>query len=139
MDTTKNQTNDIIFAKGEKASADYFTGEVWVNIMLTKDQNDFYSIADVKFQPRARTHWHTHPAGQVLLVTEGKGYYQEKGKPAQSLAKGDVYEIPANIEHWHGAASDRRFVHIALTNYKNGEVVEWLNPVTDEEYKSAIK
>ena len=131
--------NTVIFGRGNKASSDYFTGEAWVNNILPDGQNSFYSIANVKFQPGARTHWHTHPAGQVLLVMEGKGYYQEKGKPARLLVKEDVYEIPAHIEHWHGATPDSRLVHIALTNYKNGEVVEWLNPVTDEEYKRAAE
>ena len=130
------KTMENIFSKGDIAPSDFFTGEVWVNMLLPKEHNEHYGIANVKFSPKARTHWHTHPAGQVLLVTSGKGYYQERGKPAISLKKGDIFEIPSYVEHWHGAADDSHFTHIALTNYKDGENVTWLKAVTDEEYIS---
>ena len=107
--------------------------------MLAKDKNNDFTIGSVTFEPRARTHWHTHPKGQVLIVTEGEGFYQEKDKPAQGLKKGDIVNIPENVEHWHGASAGSKFVHIAITNYKDDKNVTWLNPVTDEGYDEATK
>lgn len=71
-----------------------------------------------------------------MIVLDGYGYYQEKGKPAQPIKKGDVVNIPKNVNHWHGASLTSKMAHIAITNYKNDQQVTWLNPVTDEEYKS---
>ncbi|MGO9481286.1 MAG: cupin domain-containing protein, partial [Candidatus Kryptoniota bacterium] len=99
MNTSKNQ--NAIFPKGEKASADYFTGTAWVNILVPQDETKSYAIGNVVFEPACRNNWHKHPAGQILLVTDGKGYYQEKGKPARLLIKGDIVVIPSHIEHWH--------------------------------------
>jgi quercetin dioxygenase-like cupin family protein len=89
------------------------------------------------FEPGARANWHTHPRGQVLIVTDGQGYDQEKGKSAQSIKKGDVINIPPDVEHWHGASANSPLVHIAITNFENNEFVIWLSPVTDEEFKEA--
>jgi len=122
--------------KGEKTSADYFTGTAWLNILVPQDETGSYSIGNVLFEPGCRNNWHTHPAGQILLITDGKGYYQEKGKPARPLTKGDVVVIPSHIEHWHGAAKDSSFTHIAITNITSEGAVTWLKPVTDEEYNS---
>jgi len=107
---------NAIFLKGEKASADYFTGTAWVNILVPKDETGHYSIGDVFFEPGCRNNWHTHPAGQILLVTDSSGFYQEKNKPARLLTKGDVVIIPSHVEHWHGAAKDSSFTHIVITN-----------------------
>ncbi|MGH2642853.1 MAG: (R)-mandelonitrile lyase [Chitinophagaceae bacterium] len=137
MSTTNFE--NIIFPKGGQASKDYFTGTTWVSILIEKGKNNDFSIANVVFEPGARTHWHTHPKGQILLVTEGKGFYQEKGQPAQSLKKGDVVNISENIEHWHGASARNSLVHIAISNYKGNENVVWLKPVTDTEYNSVNK
>jgi 4-carboxymuconolactone decarboxylase len=134
MSTSENQNN--IFPKGDKASADYFTGTAWVNILVPKDETGNYSIGDVRFEPGCRNNWHTHPAGQILLVTNGNGYYQEKGKPVRLLGKGDVVVIPSNVEHWHGATKDSSLTHIAITNITAQGPVNWLAPVTDEEYNS---
>ena len=134
MNTLENQ--NAIFPKGEKASADYFTGTAWVNILVPRDETGSYAIGNVVFEPGCRNRWHKHPAGQILLVTDGRGYYQEKGKPARSLTKGDVVVIPSHIEHWHGAAHDSSFTHIVVTNNTKQGAVEWLAPVTDEEYTS---
>jgi quercetin dioxygenase-like cupin family protein len=107
--------------------------------LVARDKNNDFSAGSVTFEPGARTVWHTHPKGQVLLVTEGQGFYQIKGKPAQALKKGDVVNVPEDTEHWHGASATNTLVHIALTNYKGNENVVWLQPVTDEEYKSVAK
>jgi quercetin dioxygenase-like cupin family protein len=97
------------------------------------------SIGNVTFEPKARTNWHKHPGGQILLVTEGGGYYQEKGKPALRIQKGDVVKIPPGTEHWHGASPDSGLTHIAISlNTDKGEAV-WLKPVTNEEYNQSVK
>jgi quercetin dioxygenase-like cupin family protein len=132
MNTSENK--GTIFPRGEKLSNEYFTGNAYLHPLLAKDKNNEFALGSVTFEPGARTHWHTHPKGQVLIATEGHGYYQEKGKPAQALKKGDVVNIPENTEHWHGASTNSTFAHIAITNYKGDENVVWLKPVTDEDY-----
>lgn len=124
----------ILFPKGEKASPDYFTGTAWVKILVPADEPFNTSIAHVVFEPGARNHWHTHPGGQILIVTGGTGYYQEKGKPKQALRQGDVVKIPADIIHWHGASPDGEFTHLAINTNTPKGVVVWLQRVTDEEY-----
>ena len=134
MNIVENQ--NAIFPKGDKASPDYFTGTAWVNILVPQDETGSYAIGNVVFEPGCRKNWHKHPAGQILLVTGGKGYYQEKGKPARLLKKGDIVVIPSHVEHWHGAAHDSSFTHLVVTNNSKSGAVEWLSPVTDEEYYS---
>lgn len=128
------ENNNQIFPKGEKLSNDWFSGNAFLHPLLAKDKNNDFALGSVTFEPGARTLWHTHPKGQVLIVIEGQGFYQEKGKPAQVIKKGDVVNIPEKIEHWHGASSFSKMVHIAITNYQGEENVKWLNRVTDEEY-----
>ena len=130
---TENQ--NVIFPKGDKAPADYFTGTAWVKILVSQDETESYSVGNVVFEPGCRNNWHTHPAGQILLVIDGKGYYHAKGEPARLLKKGDIVVIPSLVEHWHGATPDSSFTHIAITNTAEGPI-EWLAPVTDEEYKN---
>jgi quercetin dioxygenase-like cupin family protein len=134
MNTSENQT--AIFPKGEKAPADYFTGTAWVQLLVPNDTALNCQIGNVMFEPGARNNWHTHPGGQILIVTEGIGYYQEKGKPIQLLRKGDVVRTLPNVEHWHGASPGSGFTHIAVNaNTQNG-LVTWLQRVTDEEYNN---
>ncbi|HSD08254.1 (R)-mandelonitrile lyase [Flavobacterium sp.] len=133
MDTTE------IFPKGQPLPNEWFSGNAFLTALVAKDKNNEFSAGWVTFEPNARTNWHTHPKGQVLIVIEGDGFYQEKNKPAQPIKKGDVVNIPENIEHWHGASSTNKMAHIAITNYKDDVQVTWLLPVTDEEYQSAIK
>jgi quercetin dioxygenase-like cupin family protein len=125
-----------IFPKGQPLSNDWFTGNAFLFPLVPKDKNNEFSAGSVTFEPKARTNWHTHPKGQVLIVIEGNGFYQEKGKPAQAIQKGDVINIPENTEHWHGASATNKMAHIAITNYKDEVQVTWLQPVTDEEYNS---
>ncbi|KAA6300407.1 MAG: hypothetical protein EZS26_003440 [Candidatus Ordinivivax streblomastigis] len=136
LDEANNKNESAIFPTGVRASADYFTGTAYVNILIPQDETNGYAVGNVIFEPGCRNNWHTHPAGQILLVTAGRGYYQERSKPARPLYKGDVVIIPSGVEHWHGAAHDSSFVHIAITNIQEGSNVTWLTPVTDEEYNS---
>lgn len=134
MKTTNNQ-NETIFPLGNPGSADWFTGEVHVQTLVSPEQIEgLYTVGQVTFSSGGRTHWHTHPIGQVLLVTEGNGWYQERGKPAQVLTKGTTIAIPKEVEHWHGASVDSRMIHIAISNFVGGSSVTWTTPVTDEEY-----
>jgi len=132
MNITEDQ--NILFPKGERAPAEYFTGTVWVKMIVPNDPALNCQIVNVVFEPRARNNWHTHPGGQILIVTDGTGYYQEKGKPIQLIRKGDVVNIPPGIEHWHGASPDNRFAHIAINPNTQKGIVVWLERVTEEEY-----
>jgi len=133
----KTENNESIFPKGEKLPSDWFTGNAFLSPLVSQDKNNNFSAGAVTFEPNARTVWHTHPKGQVLLVIEGTGLYQEKGKTAQVIQKGDVVNIPENTEHWHGATANTKMVHIAITNFKDEKQVTWLQPVSDEEYAEA--
>lgn len=139
MDKTENKNEGAIFPKGDKAPAENFTGTVYLQMLAPKTENNNFSIGSVTFEQGARSNWHTHPAGQTLLVTEGKGLYQEKGKPVRTLNKGDVILCDPDIEHWHGASPESSMTHVAITNYKGESNVTWLKPVTDEEYKAEVK
>ncbi|MGA1867713.1 MAG: cupin domain-containing protein [bacterium] len=134
------QCINSIFPKGEKGPEEYFTGTTWVNMLVT-DKNNVYNTQayDVRFEPGARTKWHSHPGGQLLFVTSGKGYYQEKEKPARLLSKGDVVEISPDVVHWHGAAPDSEFVHLGISSQTGKGPAQWFPEVTDEEYNEAVK
>jgi quercetin dioxygenase-like cupin family protein len=126
--------SEPVFLKGEILRSNNFTGTVWLNMMGANDTTLHARFGNVTFEPKARTNWHSHPGGQILLITEGRGYYQAKGKPARLLHKGDYVEIPPNVIHWHGAGPEEEFAHIAISlNTDEGGAV-WLGPVTDEEY-----
>ncbi|MFP3595346.1 cupin domain-containing protein [Chryseobacterium sp. SIMBA_029] len=122
--------------KGNHAPKENFTGTVWVNLNIGKDDDYNTIIGTVTFEPKARTNWHTHTTGQILFVVEGMGYYQEKGKPIQIIQKGDVIKIPKNIVHWHGASHNSLMRHIAIVPESDKDKTEWLLPVNDEEYNS---
>lgn len=135
MENTKQQSEPT-FPKGEKVVSENFTGTVWLNYLAETDTVHNVNIGSVTFEPGARTNWHFHKGGQILLVTEGKGLYQEKGKTIEIINKGDVVKCPPNIEHWHGATSKDTMTHIAIgTNTNIGGAV-WLKAVTDEEYNN---
>lgn len=124
----------MIFPVGEKIETEFFTGTAWLHVLVPPDSRFNCPTFNVTFEPGARNNWHKHPGGQILLVTAGTGYYQEEGKKAQVLKEGDVVQIPQDVKHWHGAAADSWFSHIAIsTNVHKGDV-EWMEPVTDEEY-----
>ena len=135
----KTENNISIFPKGEKLTNGYFTGDAFLKPLLPRDKNHDFVISNVTFEPGARTNWHTHPKGQVLIVIEGNGFYQEKGKSAQPIKKGDVINIPDNVEHWHGVSSGSKMEHLAITNFKGEENVAWLQAVTNAEYNEASK
>ncbi|MCL2774603.1 MAG: cupin domain-containing protein [Oscillospiraceae bacterium] len=139
QNSRNNKDRNGIFPKGMKAPDEFFTGTVWSNV-LVPDKDNMYNcqVYDVVFEPSSRTNWHKHPGGQILLVTDGEGFYQEKGKTAQLLQKGDSVNIPPDVEHWHGAAPDSRFTHIGISpNTQKGDTV-WFGTVTDDQYREAV-
>ncbi|WGE33113.1 carboxymuconolactone decarboxylase family protein [Actinobacillus genomosp. 1] len=124
------------FPIGEKneAYAQYFVGQSYLAPISTEQ----VKIFNVTFEPACRNNWHIHHAskggGQILIVTAGRGYYQEWGKPARALKAGDVVNIPANVKHWHGAAKDSWFQHLAVEVDGENTSNEWLEPVSDKDY-----
>ena len=128
------------FPLGSLAGPAMFRGDAWVQQLLPEHGEEYDTAAyNVTFAPGTRNHWHSHSVGQILLCTAGVGYYQEKGKPARRLTPGDVVEIPANVEHWHGAAPDSFFSHIGITPKVGENHHTWGDPVTDAEYAEATK
>lgn len=122
-----------IFPKGPEntAYASYFTGTSFLEMLSTEG----VFIGNVTFEPGCRNFWHIHrKGGQILLVTGGRGWYQEAGQPARKLKAGDVVNIPPDTKHWHGAAKDSWFAHVAVEVPAEGRTNEWLEPVSDEEY-----
>lgn len=118
------------------AYAQYFSGRSWLKALT--DGTKTQLVANVTFEPGCRNSWHVHRAkaggGQILLVTDGRGWYQEEGKPARELHPGDSVTIPANVKHWHGAAKDSWFSHVAFEVPGEGCSTEWYEPVSDEDY-----
>ncbi len=121
------------FALGQKneAYAQYFIGQSYLSVLTLEGVPTF----NVTFEPGCRNNWHIHhKGGQILLCTAGTGWYQEEGKSAQLLNPGDVVNIPAGVNHWHGATKDSWFAHVAVSVSVEGSTNEWLGSVTDEEY-----
>jgi 4-carboxymuconolactone decarboxylase len=131
--TTSNQTVEPLFTTGEKITNNNFVGTAYLHQMVLIDSTNKVQVGNVTFEPGARSNWHYHPDGQILLITGGTGYYQEKGSPKKIIRKGDVVNCPPNIPHWHGASASEGLIQIAITNTGKGTVV-WLGKVTEEEY-----
>lgn len=135
----KEFETENVFGLGQPndAFAQYFIGKSYLNPLTNPSKTSLF-LANVTFEPGCRNNWHIHHAssggGQILICTAGFGWYQEEGKPAQSLKPGDVVTIPANVKHWHGAKKDSWFSHIAIEVPGEETSNEWCEPVTDEEY-----
>lgn len=126
--------NISVFPMGEKneAFSQYFVGQSYLNMLSTER----VTIGNVTFEPGCRNNWHIHhKGGQILLCTAGRGYYQEWGKEAQELHPGDVVNIPPEVKHWHGAAKDSWFAHLAVEVPAEGASNEWLEVVNEEDYE----
>ncbi|MGC6388823.1 cupin domain-containing protein [Ewingella sp. S1.OA.A_B6] len=115
--------------------AEYFTGIVRIDASFSGTEPARVGGATVTFEPGARTAWHTHPLGQTLIVTQGRGWIQKEGEAIEELNQGDIVWIPEGIKHWHGATSQTAMTHIAIAESLNGSPVEWLEHVTDAQYQ----
>ncbi|GAA4202901.1 cupin domain-containing protein [Pedobacter jeongneungensis] len=123
--------------KGFKAvPAEYFSGKAFLKTLVAADEVTNCNISDVAFEKGCRNNWHTHPSNQILIVKEGVCYYQEEGKPVQKFAAGEVINILPGIKHWHGASPDESMVHIAININTDKGMVNWMEPVSDEQYNS---
>ena len=114
--------------------AEWFTGSVRIDTLFTPEGERKANAAAVTFEPGARTHWHTHPLGQTLLVTQGLGWAQRDGGPREEIRPGDVVSFEPGECHWHGASAKVAMCHIAIQEAFEGNSVVWLDPVTDEQY-----
>jgi quercetin dioxygenase-like cupin family protein len=125
-----------IFPRGELSKTNNHTGDVWLTELNKADSVIDCALATATFAPGAKLDWHIHPAGQILMITEGTGYYQEKGKPIQIVHKGDVIKCLPGIPHWHGASPKSTFTYIAASTNGAKNKTVWLERVTDAEYNS---
>lgn len=123
----------LVFPKGEKIDNSNFVGNAYLEMLVNSDSVNQNSVGSVTFEPGARTNWHSHPNGQIILALDGEGYYQEKGSSKMVLKKGDAVKCPSNIPHWHGATENSEFVQVAITSRIGGSTV-WLEVVSEREY-----
>lgn len=125
-----------IFPKGQLGPAENFTGKAWNFGLVPSDSTLTTVVGNVYFEPGARSNWHTHPAGQILIITEGEGYHQIQGRPLEKLKKGDVVKCPPNVLHWHGASPKIGMQQLYILPNTEKGIVEWKQPVTDQEYNN---
>ena len=118
-----------------KGPADWFTGTVRMDPLIQAKAPARVAGASVTFEPGARTAWHTHPLGQTLIVTAGCGWTQREGGPVEEIHPGDVVWISPGEKHWHGATATTAMTHIAIQEQLDGKVVDWLEKVSDEQYR----
>lgn len=130
----KSESKDApIFPKGEKAANVHHFGDVWLKELVPPDSVFDYGTSVAISDPNARLNWHIHPGGQILIVTEGEGYYQEKGQPKRTIKKGDVVKCLPGVEHWHGATPEKGVTYIATSPAAKGKTI-WLDKVSDADY-----
>ena len=122
-------------APSNKGPADWFTGSVRIDPLFDRDEPARVSGASVTFEPGARTAWHTHPLGQTLIITAGRGWAQREGGPVEEIGPGDIIWFPPGEKHWHGATATTAMSHLAIQEKLNGKAVNWLEKVTDEQYR----
>ena len=128
--------DSTIFPRGEIGkNTNNYTGTIWLNELNQPDSTFSFGVAQAVYAPGSKLDWHIHPGGQILLITEGTGYYQEKGKPAQIIHKGDVIKCLPGVAHWHAAAPKSSFAYVAISPSQKGRTI-WLQKVTDAEYNS---
>ena len=135
MENTKNEL-ETIFPKGEKGSKEFFTGNAYPTGLVEADSVYNTLIGNVYFEPGARSNWHSHPSGQILIITDGIGYHQIEGKPIEIIKKGDVIKCPPNVKHWHGASVDVGLQQLYVIPDTEKGIVKWDKAVTDEQYLS---
>lgn len=133
---TVSEEVEAIFPQGEKGSPDFFTGNAYNYGLVQSDTSLTTVIGNVYFEPKARSNWHTHPAGQILIITDGEGYHQIEGEPKEKLTKGSVAICPPNVRHWHGASPEVGMQQLYILPNTEKGIVEWMEAVTDEQYNN---
>jgi quercetin dioxygenase-like cupin family protein len=129
-----DSSEEAIFPKGELGPATNFTGNAY-NFGLVADDSTYNTlVGNVYFEKGARSNWHEHPSGQILVVLDGEGYHQLEGQPKQTMRKGDVIKCPPNIKHWHGATENNSLTQMYILPKTENGIVTWLEAVTDEQY-----
>src|SRR3954447_10068469 len=118
-----------------KGPADWFTGTVRIDQLFTAPAAARVGGAAVTFEPGARTAWHTHTLGQTLIITSGAGWVQRESSPVKEIRPGDVVWFPPGERHWHGATATTAMTHIAIQEKLDGKAVDWMEKVTDEQYR----
>lgn len=131
--------NQAIFPGGQLAPEEFFTGNVWVTGLVDNDSVFTTAGGEVFFEAGARSNWHLHPSGQILIVTSGVGYHQLVGEAIEVIHKGDVVKCPPGILHWHGASAKSSMSHIYIVPNTEKGIVEWGEPVTDQEYHGEVR
>jgi quercetin dioxygenase-like cupin family protein len=136
LSTTVMAQDASVFPKGEIGkNTNNYTGTIWLNELSKPDSIFKFGVAQAVYAPGSKLDWHIHPGGQILLITDGTGYYQEKGKPGQIVHKGDIIKCAPGVEHWHAAAPNSSFAYVAISPSEKGKTI-WLQRVTDAEYNS---
>ena len=135
-ETMKNTKQELetIFPKTELGSTDFFRGNAYPTTLVESDSVYNTLVGNVYFEPGARSNWHSHPAGQILIITDGIGYHQIEGKPIERIKKGSVVKCPPNVRHWHGASPDVGLQQLYIIPNTEKGIVEWKEAVTDEQY-----
>lgn len=128
--------DESIFPKGEPGPATNFTGNAYNFPLVPNDSTYNTLVGNVYFEKSARSNWHVHPSGQILIVLDGEGYHQLEGQSKQTMRKGDVIKCPPNVKHWHGATENSSLTQLYILPKTENGIVTWLEPVTDEQYKS---
>ena len=125
-----------IFPKGELGPSANFTGNAYNTGLVANDSTYNTLVGNVYFEKNARSNWHVHPSGQILIVLDGEGYHQLEGQPRQTMRKGDVIKCPPKVKHWHGATENSNLTQLYILPKTENGIVTWLEPVNDDQYKS---
>lgn len=125
---------NAIFPKGQKGPAELFTGNAYNYGLVPPDSTFTTLVGNVYFEPGARSNWHSHPAGQILIITDGVGYHQIEGQAIETIRKGDVVKCPPGVKHWHGASPDTGLQQLYIVPNTEQGIVEWNEAVTEEQY-----
>lgn len=127
---------EAIFPQGQKGSENFFTGNAYNFGLVPSDTSLTTLVGNVYFEPGARSNWHTHPAGQILIITAGEGYHQIEGEPKQLLKKGSIAICPPNVRHWHGASPEIGMQQLYIVPNTEKGIVNWMEAVSDQVYFS---
>ena len=134
--TATGSAREPVFPRGEPGAASNFTGKAYNYPLLPNDSAYNTLVGNVYFEKGARSNWHVHPSGQILIILDGEGYHQLEGGPRQTMKKGDVVKCPPNVKHWHGASEKGSLTQMYILPNTEKGIVTWLEPVTDAQYQS---